>query len=330
MIGSLGCTGYTGTLVTSYFAREVHHTTYPYLLAARSAVRVAETRLRVGTPDRVESMIVDVDDNTSLSEFVARCTVVLNCVGPFDRHGEKVISTCLRLRTHYVDISGEPAFLFRMIDRFDSEAGGKALRVILCAGFDSVPADCGVLYTEELLGASQPRTVRGSLHVKGPGSLSSGSLRGISHGTYASLLRSFGSGSPGRGAFFQKEARGIVYDRRRHRWLMRFPVADAHVVRRSHRILQSEGLSYSHFLELDSLFGMTRLIFLMSALLLVSRLPLLRRTLTRLKSAGTGPSEETRRASSFEMTFEGRNHRGDVVTTRVRGLYLHSPGSSST
>jgi len=185
-----------------------------------------------------------------------------------------------------------------MTNLFDSEARRKALRVVLCAGFDSVPADCGVLYTEEILGASQPRTVRGSLRVLGPGALSSGSLRGISYGTYASLLKSFRSGPSSPRGLFQKEARGIFYDRGRHRWLMRFPVADPHVVRRSHQVLQSAGLSYSHFLEFASLLGMTRLIVLMTVLMVVSR-----------------PSEEARRASSFEMTFQGRNEQNNVVTT---------------
>jgi short subunit dehydrogenase-like uncharacterized protein len=100
MIGILGATGYTGSLVLAYFAKYVDAAQQPYIIGARSTSKLAKARHEAGTPSSVPEQSVDVTDNDSLAAFVSRCTVLLNCVGPFRFYGERVIRACLIHNVH--------------------------------------------------------------------------------------------------------------------------------------------------------------------------------------------------------------------------------------
>jgi short subunit dehydrogenase-like uncharacterized protein len=223
-----------------------------------------------------------------------------------------------------------------MISQFDDEARQKGTRIVMGCGFDSVPADLGVLYTEDAAGVlpNERHVVRGSVHFTGPDSLSSGSLSAISHGTYTSLINSFAGGSNKPRSSDKKgdskkpvvartkptNSRSIFYDNIRGRWLMRFPVVDPYIVRRTHQVLHAEeGLAYSHYLEFDSLFAMIWLMFLMAVLMITSKIPLLKRLVNSLKQEGSGPEASVRAATTFEMTFHSSTSSGHPVVTQVRG-----------
>ena len=60
-----------------------------------------------------------------------------------------MIKQCLASRTHHIDISGEPEFLERMQLSYGKEAADKHVYVIGSCGFDSVPADMGVMFTKK-------------------------------------------------------------------------------------------------------------------------------------------------------------------------------------
>ena len=317
MIGILGATGYTGELVAAYFARVVKRP--PYLLAARSASRLADVRTRTGTPGDVPAVVVDVRDRASLLALVGRCSVVVNCVGPFAEHGLDVIAACVELERHYIDITGEPGFLARAIERFDEPARRKALRIVLSAGFDSVPTDCAVLCCEERLDLRASRTLRGSVHVTGPQSISSGSLRGLSDGTRATLVSSFVTSFPRARTRPAARAGFVVRDGVTRRWLLRTPTIDAHVVRRTHELLGRDGLSYAHFVEFDSLPRLARFVLSAGGLMLSSRMPSRRRAWASARRQGGGPSADARDASAFEVTVRGRDAGGRTATARVRG-----------
>ena len=316
MIAILGATGYTGALVAAYFAREMKHA--PYLLAARNPGRLDDVRARAGTPDDVPTVVADVRDRAALRALVARCSVVVNCVGPFAEHGLDVIAACVELGRHYIDITGEPAFLSRAIERFDEPARRKALRIVLSAGFDSVPTDCAVLCCEEQLDLRRPRTLHGAVHVSGPGSLSSGSLRGLSDGTCATLVSSFARFSRAR-IGHGGPARLILRGGRRHRWRLRTPTIDAHVVRRTHELLGGAELSYTHFVEFDSLPRLARFVLAVGGLMLSSRLPWLRRHGGFARRQGRGPSDAARRASAFDLVVRGHDAGGRQATAHMRG-----------
>jgi short subunit dehydrogenase-like uncharacterized protein len=316
VIAILGATGYTGALVVASFAREMKHA--PYLLAARSPGRLDDVRARAGTPDDVPAVVADVRDRASLRALVARCSVVVNCVGPFAEHGLDVIAACVELGRHYIDITGEPGFLSRAVERFDEPARRKSLRIVLSAGFDSVPTDCAVLCCDERLDLRSARALHGAVHVSGPGSLSSGSLRGLSDGTCATLVSSFARFSRSR-IVRAGPAPLLVRRGASGRWLLRTPTIDAHVVRRTQELLGRAGLSYAHFVEFDSLPRLARFVVAVGGLMLSSRLPWLRRKWAAAGRHGRGPSDAARRASAFDLVVRGHDAGGRRATARMRG-----------
>jgi short subunit dehydrogenase-like uncharacterized protein len=54
-----------------------------------------------------------------------------------------LVDACVRLRTHYVDITGETPWVKTLIDRYHAQAATDGTRIIPCCGFDSVPSDLG-------------------------------------------------------------------------------------------------------------------------------------------------------------------------------------------
>ena len=59
-----------------------------------------------------------------------------------------MVKECVAAGTHHLDVSGEPEFLERMQLMYDKEAKEKGVYVIGSCGFDSVPADLGVVFTQ--------------------------------------------------------------------------------------------------------------------------------------------------------------------------------------
>ncbi|XP_009959886.1 PREDICTED: saccharopine dehydrogenase-like oxidoreductase, partial [Leptosomus discolor] len=65
--------------------------------------------------------------------------------------GEPVVEACVENGASYIDISGEPQFLEGMYLKYNKKAAEKGVYVIGSCGFDSIPADMGVLYTRDKL-----------------------------------------------------------------------------------------------------------------------------------------------------------------------------------
>ena len=62
--------------------------------------------------------------------------------------GESVVKQCLVTKTHHLDVSGEPEFLETIQLNYDQEAREKKIFIVGSCGFDSVPADLGVVFTQ--------------------------------------------------------------------------------------------------------------------------------------------------------------------------------------
>lgn len=59
-------------------------------------------------------------------------------------YGRQVVSACVEHGTDYLDVSGEPEFMERMVADFHASAIDKGALVVSACGFDSVPAELGV------------------------------------------------------------------------------------------------------------------------------------------------------------------------------------------
>ena len=128
-----GANGYTGELVVRRaVARGV-----PVVLGARNAGAVAALAAELAREYRSFAL----DDPATLDRALSGVTVVLNCAGPFSRTAAPLAAACLRVRAHYLDITGEVA-VFEALAARDEEARAAGIALVPGAGFDVVPSDC--------------------------------------------------------------------------------------------------------------------------------------------------------------------------------------------
>ncbi|KAH9609458.1 hypothetical protein KSS87_021024 [Heliosperma pusillum] len=105
----------------------------------------ASTQTAIPTPN-IPIIIVDTGSRSSVFEMASQARVVLNCVGPFRLHGEPVVRACVETGCDYLDICGEPEFMERVEAVYHDEALEKGSLVICACGFDSIPAELGLMF----------------------------------------------------------------------------------------------------------------------------------------------------------------------------------------
>ena len=89
---------------------------------------------------------------------------------------------CSELGTDYCDLTGEPQWIRRMLDRYEASAKASGARIVHCCGFDSIPSDLGVHVLQK---HALQRFGRYCTHIK----MSVRNMRGgVSGGTVASLM----------------------------------------------------------------------------------------------------------------------------------------------
>jgi short subunit dehydrogenase-like uncharacterized protein len=114
-----------------------------------------------------------LDDPTALRRAFDGCAAVVACAGPFARYGEPVVQAAIDARVHYLDISGEQAYIRRIFDRYGPAAEQAGIALIPAVGIDSVPAEMLAPLAAEGLGSLQSLTV--VIDVRG-GRTNTGSL----------------------------------------------------------------------------------------------------------------------------------------------------------
>ena len=60
-----------------------------------------------------------------------------------------MFKACAEAGTHYVDLCGEPGWMYDMIGKYQDTASKSGARLVFSCGFDSVPFDLGVQYVQK-------------------------------------------------------------------------------------------------------------------------------------------------------------------------------------
>lgn len=157
-----GATGFTGRLVAEYLAArygvggEVR-----WAMAGRSAAKLAQVRDEIGASADTPLIVADAADPASLRAMVARAKAILTTVGPYQLYGSDLVAACVEAGTDYLDLSGEPNWMAEMIAAHDAAAKASGARIVFSCGFDSIPFELGVIFTQGLaqarLGHPVPR-----------------------------------------------------------------------------------------------------------------------------------------------------------------------------
>ena len=157
-----GATGFTGRLVAEHLlTRYGVGGAIRWAMSGRSADKLAAVRDEIGAPADTPLIVADAADSASLDAMVRRARAVITTVGPYQLYGEPLVAACAAAGTDYLDLSGEPAWMAQMIGKYEAAAQASGARILFSCGFDSIPFELGVLYTQGLarakLGHPVPR-----------------------------------------------------------------------------------------------------------------------------------------------------------------------------
>lgn len=173
-----GATGYTGKLV----ARELTRRELPFVVSGRDSHKLLQLTEEAGSA--IEARVATVDSHDSLLRAMKDVGAVINCAGPFTLYGEPVVKAAIEARAHYLDTTGEQAFMQRVIAGYDGAARRAGVALINAIGFDYAPGDCAAQVAADGLEPVKELTI--AYTAKG---------MGTSRGTQLSLLQAIKSGS---------------------------------------------------------------------------------------------------------------------------------------
>jgi short subunit dehydrogenase-like uncharacterized protein len=129
-----GATGYTGRLVADGM---VERGLRP-VLAARGRERLEAMAAELGGLD---TAVADVADPTSVRALVERGDVLVTTVGPFSRWGAAAAAAASSAGAHYIDSTGEPAFIRAVFERYGAAAEQSGSGMLTAFGYDWVPGN---------------------------------------------------------------------------------------------------------------------------------------------------------------------------------------------
>ncbi|WP_336985545.1 saccharopine dehydrogenase family protein [Altererythrobacter aquiaggeris] len=333
-----GSTGYTGRLVAEYLTEHYKgRTDAPkWAMAGRSAQKLAEVRDLIGAPSDTPLVVADADKPETLKAMCEQTRVVLTTVGPYILYGEPLVAACTQAGTDYCDLSGEPTWMYQMIEKYSDAAKASGARICFSSGFDSVPFDLGVLMLQK---ESVKRFGKPASRVKGR---VRGMQGGPSGGTVASmketmkavaknpkligvLQSSFGL-TPG----FEgpKQPSGMIpeYDKDLGKWAAPFIMATINT-KNVHRTNFLLGHPYGEDFKYDEMMLTSAGEMGEKAAKAVAGM-MANPFGAKPPAPGEGPSKEERENGFYDVVFIGETTDGEKLNYGVKGRY--DPGYGST
>jgi short subunit dehydrogenase-like uncharacterized protein len=343
-----GATGFTGKLVAEYLTL---HSNVPFAIAGRSRSKLEPIakELRQLKADRfgaqgVPIIVADSSNQKSIDEMVAQGRVLITTVGPYDKYGHEVVDACVRIKTDYVDLTGEPQFIRKVIDKYHEQAVKNNVLIVNSCGFDSIPSDLGTLLIADHFKSKGLKTNSVRLTVKAfKGTASGGTIASfcnIMDNTKYSELKAMGTNpdylapnSIPNGKVWKGTT--MYFDKGLQLWQTPFVMeaSNLRLVRRSNALLDyGPNFQYCEGRAAKNIFAAAMLTFVMALGGLLMLLPPLRRLVQRAIPPGTGPSEEARRTGFFDIRLFGDaiDAKGDVISARARVYSKGDPGYAAT
>lgn len=145
-IAVLGATGYTGRLV----ARELKALGAPLRLVARDEAALDALRKELGDAEVAQATS---DNPEALRAALRGCSVAASTIGPFTIHGAPVMHAALESGCHWVDTTGEQAWLRRVAAKWAPEAAQRKLAVAPGCGYEWTAGDDAAALAANGLGA---------------------------------------------------------------------------------------------------------------------------------------------------------------------------------
>ncbi len=124
-----GATGFTGRLVTRELAA----------LGADELILGGRSRERLDAlaeKTKSEVRVADVASASDLRTLVRGARVVVSTVGPFLKFGEAVVRAALDAGAHFLDTTGEQAYVAKLVERYHGAAVEKKVAIVNAHAFE--------------------------------------------------------------------------------------------------------------------------------------------------------------------------------------------------
>ena len=348
-----GATSFVGQLLCQYLVGTFNgddQESLNWAMAGRSQTKLDELRRQLQQPG-LSVLVADAADENALRELCQQTSVIVSTVGPYALYGEPLIKVCAETGTDYCDLTGEVQWIRLMLDRYEDTAQKSGARIVHCSGFDSIPSDMGVYFTQkkakEVFGSFCTDISMGVKAAKG----------GLSGGTLASMINITREAAKDLGLrrqlanpylicpendnlkAKQKDVQTPTYDAGFGVWLAPFIMAaiNSRVVFRSNALAEypyGKEFRYNEAMLMGSgLKGRLRSTLLVAGLGLFMLSLVIKPTrwfMERfvLPKPGEGPSPNAQKAGFYDIRFLGKTADGQEIRTRVVGQ--GDPGYSST
>ena len=334
-----GATSFVGQILCRYLVgRHGTDGSLRWAIAGRSASKLDAVAASTGAD--VERIVVDAADTAGLLGLAESTRVVVSTVGPYALYGSPLVGAVAAAGTDYCDLTGEPQWMRRMIDAHSAEAEASGARIVHASGFDSIPSDLGVWFTQQraLEAFGQPCT-RIDMRVEAM-------KGGASGGTIASMFNLLEEAAADKDLRTQladpyllappDHRTGPSQPDLTHpvkddagRWLAPFVMAgvNSRVVQRTHALLGRPWGREFRYQEAMAMgtgpVGAAKAAGLSGGVLAVMGLGAVGPTRSALRRVlpkpGEGPSPEAQERGSFDIRFTGTTADGRSLETQVTG-----------
>ncbi|MEM0910078.1 MAG: saccharopine dehydrogenase NADP-binding domain-containing protein [Pseudomonadota bacterium] len=142
-----GATSFVGKIICEYLAN-YDSEDFTWAMAGRSEKKITKVKNECSLTS-IPHFIVDADNEVLLEQLARQTKVVISTVGPYALYGEPLLKVCAKTGTDYCDLTGEPQWIKRMLDTYEYTAKASGARIINAAGFDSIPSDLGVYFSQQ-------------------------------------------------------------------------------------------------------------------------------------------------------------------------------------
>ena len=133
-----GTSGFSGRLIAE-FLREYN---VPFIAAGRNGAKIKEVMSRVPGIETADYEIAEVSGSVDdLVKLFTGAKVVCNTVGPLIYYGPGVIEASLKAGCHYLDISGEQAWVRQVAENWGSKFAEKGLVAAPATAYMSTVSD---------------------------------------------------------------------------------------------------------------------------------------------------------------------------------------------
>jgi short subunit dehydrogenase-like uncharacterized protein len=350
-----GATSFVGEILCRYLVarhgigpESGNESSLRWAIAGRSTDKLESVAASTGAD--VPRIVADAANPDEMAALVDSCRLVISTVGPYALYGSELVAAAAAAGTDYCDLTGEPHWMQRMIDRHGEAAERTGARIVHSCGFDSIPSDLGVWFTQQaaIERFDEPCTQIAMRVMGAKGGASGGTIASMMNvmeetaedpelrktlaNPYALAPEGMRSGVDQPDTVIPKK------DVTTGEWIGPFVMAriNTRVVHRTHALLGrpwGEGFRYDEAMSMGpGPVGAAKagaLVGGLGAFMGLASLGPARKLLDRvLPKPGAGPSPEAQEAGYFDLRFHGTTAGGRTITTKVTGD--RDPGYGST